>query len=319
MSEFSSASVTMRVTLKKLERLRQNVGAGDGRSAHEVEIDEQRRIEEERKLASLSPFQRHEFLTARAIEELRHLMRSYQEIEDGASAKKNGGFEAVRRCRQQMRKQEGTLAKMSREVLRLGRSEKKDAEARELLKHVESARRYYRQRFGLVASGGDGAGSQSDAESSSALSAPNFFSSGGENMPLLGGSDQNFGRGSGDSVGPSLREDEEFQRYFAQVQRQDHIMDQQFDRIHAGILRLHDNAKAIHSELQIQDTLIDETEKKVDHATDKMQHLNQRLKKTIEQVDSSKVCLYLFCGIVVLGLIGGILYVTGVIKPGGSS
>ena len=311
MSEYSGTSAAMRVSLRKLDRLQHLVGVGDGRSLQQVEADEALREEEERKLAALTPYQRSEYLTARAIRELRDNMRVYQDMED--STPRKFSHSDIARCRQLMRKQEANIAKLGKESLRLSRQEKKEGEARELMRHVDGARQYYRQKFRLVTTNGDG--SQSDADAGGIISPINSqqgFRS--DAAPLLSGG--NFNR---TDFGTSVRGDGEFDLFFDTLQRQDHIMDKQFDRIHAGILRLHENANLLSNELKLQDVLIDDTEAKVDKATGKLVTLNRRLKETLKNVDSSRMCIYIFCFIVVLGLVGGILYITGVIGPKSSS
>lgn len=327
MSEFTSQSAAMRISLRKLEKLQRSVGAADGRSADQVEADDARRLEENKKLAALSPYQRTEFLTAKMIQELRELMRKHQDLVDANGGANGSGSKSataeVARSRQDMRKLEDKIAKMGRDAARLARGERRDADALELMKHVRSVRKYYRQRFALVASsgyGGDGSdpadyGQPYSDPDSAAPSATNFGR--GEAAPLLSPTGGEF-----PSVSPtatSLREDEAFQVFFTSLQQNDALIDKHFDVIHVGVHRLREQADLIKSELSIQDALIQEVESKVDKSNDKLFSLNRRLKKTLEQVDSSRMCVYVFCVLIVLGLVGGILYVTHVIGPSSSS
>lgn len=306
MSEYSSTSISMRVSLNKLSKIRGLVGVGDGRSVQQAARDEELAEEERRKLAQLSPYQRTEYLTASAIQELRETMRTYEEMENGVP--RQFGPADVARCRQRMRKQEIEISKMGKDALRLARAERKESEARELLRHIDGAKQYYRQRFRLVTTGGDGSNSDADRAISPINSATNF----GRNdaAPLLGSDSINA-----TDFGTSLRSEAEFQQFFSTMMKQDHLMDAQLDRIHAGILRLRDNADMLSNELKVQDALIDDTEDKVDAVTGKLKSLNKTLKQTLKQVDSGRMCIYVFCFLILAGLVGGILYVTGVIGP----
>jgi syntaxin of plants SYP7 len=304
--EYSSTAISLRVSFNKLSKLRGLVGVGDGRSVQEAARDEELAQDERRKLAQLTPYQRTEYLTANAIQELRETMRTYEEMENGIP--RQFGQAEVARCRQRMRKQEIEISKMGKDALRLARQEKKESDARELLRHVDGAKQYYRQRFRLVTTGGDGSNSDADRAISPINSATNF----GRNdaAPLL----------SSDSInatgfGTSLRSESEFQQFFSTLMKQDHLMESQLDRIHAGILRLRDNADTLSNELNVQDALIDDTEAKVDAVTGKLKSVNKTLKATLKQVESSRMCMYVFCCLILAGLVGGILYVTGVIGP----
>lgn len=305
MSEFSSTSVNVRVSLNKLSKLQGLVGVGDGRSIQQAARDQELAEEEQRKLAQLSPYQRTEYMTANAIQELRETMRTFEDMEKGIP--RQFGQADIARCRQKMRKQEIDISKMGKDALRLARAEKKESDARELLRHIDGAKQYYRQRFRLVTTGGDGSNSDAD-RSISPINSTSNFTRGSDAAPLLGSD-------GGADFGTSLRSDAEFQLFFDTLMKQDHVMDKQLDRIHAGLLRLRENADMITTELKIQDALIDDTEAKVDAVSGKLKSLNKTLKETIKQVDSSKMCVYVFCFLLLAGLVGGILYVTGVIGP----
>jgi chromosome segregation ATPase len=86
-------------------------------------------------------------------------------------------------------------------------------------------------------------------------------------------------------------------------------IDQALDRIALGVTRLHENATAIKSELQVQNTLLDETEAKLDKVTGNLKGVNKKLKETLKQVDKDRLCVYLFCCIILLGIAGGIYFV----------
>ena len=81
------------------------------------------------------------------------------------------------------------------------------------------------------------------------------------------------------------------------------------DRISAGVTRLHDNALAIRDELKVQNAMLNEVEEKTDRIHGKLKGLNKKLKQTINEVDKDKICIYVFCFILLLGLAGGIYWV----------
>jgi hypothetical protein len=306
---YSGTTVTMRVSMRKLSRIQGLVGVGDGRTVEQAARDQTLVEEEERKLAQLTPYQRTEYLTANAIRELRESMRQYEEMEEGVPRKYNQS--EIARCRQKIRKQEIQISKMGRDALRLARSEKKESDARELLRHVDGAKQYYRQRFRLVTTGGDGSNSDLDRPIISPINSTSAFGRTNDAAPLLSSD------GMQTDFGTSLRSDEEFQVFFDTLMKQDHVMDKQLDRIHAGILRLRDNADLLANELKVQDKLIDDTETKVDKTSVKLKSLNKTLKMTLKKVDSSNMCIYGFCALLLVGIVGGILYASGAI--GGSS
>ena len=107
----------------------------------------------------------------------------------------------------------------------------------------------------------------------------------------------------------SLRDDEEFVQFFEQTKKRDVEIDQALDRLGQGVTRLHENATMIKTELQIQKVLLDETEQKVDKVHANLQGVNKKLKETIKQIDNDRMCLYVFCCILLLGVAGGIYWV----------
>lgn len=109
--------------------------------------------------------------------------------------------------------------------------------------------------------------------------------------------------------GPSVRDDPEFMQFFEQTKKNDEKIDLQLDRIGAGVQRLKQNATLIKDELSIQKALLDETEHKVDNIHGKLKGLNKKLKETLKKVDQDRMCLYLFCFLLLLGLAGGCYYI----------
>lgn len=304
--EYGSSTTTMRVTLRQLERLRQNVGASGGKTSDQIRQEEANAEEERRKIAALSPYQRAEYSTAKGIQQFRELMKNLEEMDEAPTRVYTVSDKA--RARQQARKLAENLTKMSRDAIRVARSEKKDAECKELIRHVDNAKRMYRAKFSLQQ---DGSNSFSESEAPAALTPINSANRFNDAAPLL----SSDGYGSNQNFGTSLRQEEEFQQFYVRLQEQDHIVDKQLDRILIGVTRLKENAELIQTELKVQDTMIDEVERKVDKSTQRLKGLNAKLKETLKQVDSSKMCVYFFCFIVLLGVVGAALYFSGIIGP----
>ena len=112
----------------------------------------------------------------------------------------------------------------------------------------------------------------------------------------------------------SIRDDEEFQLFFEQTKALDKKMDQALDRISGGVARMHENALQIKGELRVQEVLLKETEVKVDKLNEQLYTLNTKLKKTLEDVDKDKLCIYLICCILLLAVAGYLVHALGIVK-----
>lgn len=106
----------------------------------------------------------------------------------------------------------------------------------------------------------------------------------------------------------NLRDDEEFQVFFEQTQKNDQIIDQHLDRLSAGVQVLQQNATQINQELKVQSRLLDETETKVDKVHTDLVTVNKKLSKTLKSVKKDKLCIYLVCFILLFGLCGAIYF-----------
>lgn len=111
------------------------------------------------------------------------------------------------------------------------------------------------------------------------------------------------------SGGVSLHDDAEFAQFFATLRENDTQIDQALTRIEQGVTRLKNTALNIKDEMKLQNVLLDHTEQKVDNVHGKLRGLNKKLKETLKKVDRDRMCLYIFCCILLLGLAGGIYYV----------
>lgn len=108
--------------------------------------------------------------------------------------------------------------------------------------------------------------------------------------------------------------DEEFEQFYMQVQQRNVEIDQVVDRLAVGVTKLQDTAVKIGGELRVQDTILKEAEKKTERLTAKVNTLNGKVKEAIKQVGRDQMCLYMFCCLLLLGIVGFILYETHVVK-----
>lgn len=283
----------MRLAFSKLNQISRDCGVNPEEADKKAQAAEQ----EAKQLENMTPFRRIEFLTAKNIKELRDEIRMLNSMENNPEYSKAD----CDRLRQTIRRRANELGKNNREVMRLAKAEKCESEAMLLLGHVDKAKGAFRAKFnqGYTPSVGGRSSGYQETEHE-AINSVNSFQDYGSQGTM----------GKGDQA--SLREDEEFQQFFVEVQQRDSIMDKQLDRIYQGVQRLHANAQDIKQELELQDRLIDDVTDRIDATTGRLQVLNKRLIKTIKEVDKSRMCIYIFCFVVLLGLVGGILYETGI-------
>eukprot|EP00658_Telonema_sp_P-2_P046235 TRINITY_DN3434_c0_g1_i3.p1 TRINITY_DN3434_c0_g1~~TRINITY_DN3434_c0_g1_i3.p1 ORF type:complete len:126 (+),score=26.83 TRINITY_DN3434_c0_g1_i3:204-581(+) len=112
-----------------------------------------------------------------------------------------------------------------------------------------------------------------------------------------------------DSGGVNLQDDQEFAQFFATLRENDTQIDHALTRIDQGVTRLKNTALNIKDEMKLQTVLLEQTEQKVDNVHGKMRGLNKKLKETLKRVDKDRMCLYIFCCIILLGVAGGIYFV----------
>jgi hypothetical protein len=280
MSETASVNVSMR----KLKLLQSAVGVGSagGRLNDEPKVD----------FSKMTPYQAKQFQVADKMRIIRTLMTELDEIPAGSGPTRRIELN------NQIRKEEKNISNGMKEARTLALQEQKMSEYEDLQGHFKTTQQLWRARSGVVSSpadsgpsGGYGAmnkstGSKMGREASIELEAA---------LPAAGGY--------------NIREDGEFAMFFQQTQQNDLAMDKALDRIQQGVQRLAENATLLNQELKVQDVLLDDTEAKVDNVHSKMKGLNKTLKETIKKVDNDRLCLYVFCCLLLLGLAGGIYYV----------
>ncbi|EAN76469.1 syntaxin, putative [Trypanosoma equiperdum] len=104
----------------------------------------------------------------------------------------------------------------------------------------------------------------------------------------------------------SASEVEGFLQFFEETRKRDAEIDQVLERISAGVTRLQENALTLRSELCTQQRLLDDTEEKVDGIHAKLDSLNIKLRRTLEQVDKDRMSVYILCCLLLLGIYGAI-------------
>ena len=270
---------SMRVTLKKLQRLNDKCGGTKVRGSASV-------AEPEVDFSKMTPYGAAQYRIADKMRLMRVYISQLDEL--GPRATPTEKVELS----QKIRKEETKIKKDMLEAKNLAMKEKKQQDYDALQEHVKKTQSMYRARFG---------GPTEDVAATSYGSTNSRYTGKLSSVEL----DSDLGAAGG----YSLREDDEFQQFFSQVQKTDAAMDQALDRIGAGVQRLQDQALGFKQELKVQEVLIEETEQKVDNISASMKGLNKKLKETIKQVDQDKLCCYIMCFIIVLGLGGGIYFV----------
>jgi len=79
-------------------------------------------------------------------------------------------------------------------------------------------------------------------------------------------------------------------------------------QISAGVTVLHDQAQRMSDEMKVQDVLLNDMSKKTDHLNVEVQSVNKKVKAAIKEMEKDKICIYLICCILLLGLAGTIYY-----------
>ena len=208
----------MSYQIKRLEKLSLLCGVStDGKNVKkEPEVD----------TSKMTAYEKGQFKLASDMKRVRENISELDNLGDKASATRKTELSNA------IRKDLMSLKKDAVEVKKAAHKEDRRTEYETLLSHVKKTEQLYKSRFmkmddspAIPAGGGATKLNNLDKEMDDL------------NHPMV-----------------SLRDDEEFQQFFAQVQANDAKMDQALDRISAGVTRLHENALGIKSELQVQKT-----------------------------------------------------------------
>jgi molecular chaperone GrpE (heat shock protein) len=262
----------------------------------------------EEALVNMSPFQQDEVKLAMAMKQFRDTLVAEEQLAKGKSVDQQLQHPKLARMRQDLRKQETALRPLQRSMTANASNAQEKDRTREALQHLSNLRkRYERQRDSLqlraFGTSGDAATDDRDDRLYPSDDRGNI------GAPLLNNIDD---LGQGNAV--NLREDAEFALFFENIAHQDKRIDEALDRITAGTQVLKENAMKINQELKTQNELLDEVQGKVERVTTKLETLDRRVKKAINDLEKDRMCIYMICCVILLGLIGGILYETGVIK-----
>lgn len=279
MSETASVNVSLR-KLKVLQNAVGVSGSGGLRGDDDVKVD----------YSKMTPYQAKQFQTADKMRIIRTLMTELDEIPEGSPPTRRIEIN------NQIRKEERNISTAMKEARTLALQEQKMSEYEDLQGHFKTTQQLWRARSGVVSPAdpppsGSGYGATTRSGKNAREASIELEAA----LPAPGGY--------------NIREDGEFAQFFQQTQQNDIAMDKALDRIQQGVQRLAENATLLNQELKIQDVLLDETEKKVDSVHDKMRGLNKKLKETIKKVDNDKLCMYVLCCLILIGLAGGIYYV----------
>jgi SYP7 family syntaxin len=96
-----------------------------------------------------------------------------------------------------------------------------------------------------------------------------------------------------------------------QIKDRDAQFDNEILKIGEGVEDLREIALAQNEEVKLQNKMLTNLEEKVDAVHDKVFNVNQRLKTTIEEVRSSdKICLDIFCVLILVGMLIVVIKVT---------
>ena len=256
--------------IRKLEKLADKCGVSEKKAQKEA-VD----------MSKMSPYEQQQYRMAATMQGVRSNIMELDNLGDKASATRRS--ELANSVRKDLR----TMRKDAAEAKKLAQKEDKKSDYEKLIGHMKKTEELYNSRFAA----GD--------EEARGLASPK----GNRGITDLGDDFQGLA-----SPMHNLRDDEEFQLFFEQTQKNDQLMDQALDRLSVGVQDLHQNAKQINDELKVQKVLLEETEEKVTHVTTELVTLNKKLKKTIKEVEKDKICIYVICLLLCLGLAGAIYW-----------
>lgn len=255
--------------LKRLDKLAEKCGVSTKPKMAESTVD----------TSNMTAYEKQQHLVASTLQRVRNNIMELDNLGDKGSAQKRSELgNAIRRDLEKCRTETAQAKKFAKE-------ENRKSDYDKLVHHFKKTESVYTARF------------RAQDDSAHAL-----VSGGGNRVTQLDEEMTQLGQPM-----VNLRDDEEFQLFFEQTRVNDQKIDQALDRISAGVQVLHQNALQISEELKVQNKILDETEEKVTKVQGKLTGLNKRLKKTIKDVEKDKLCIYLICFLLLLGL-GGAIY-----------
>lgn len=259
--------------IRRLERLGEKCGVGKKKNNAEPEVD----------LSKMTKYEVAQYKIACDMQRVRTNIGQLDALGEGAPASKRSEVaQSIRRDIQNMKK---ALI----DAQKLAKLEEKRDDYEKLAMHVKKTEALHKQRFNTV---GDELLGTSPLPTGSA--------------PVRSAAELEMKDLASPMV--SLREDEEFSQFFMMTQKRDVEIDQALDRISVGVTVLRDQAVRINTELKVQDQLLQDAEKKTDKLQGDLKSLNKKVKAAIREVEKDKLCIYLVCFLLLLGLAGAIYY-----------
>ncbi|KAH9586665.1 hypothetical protein LSM04_004660 [Trypanosoma melophagium] len=287
-------------------------------------------------LSTLSPYKRAEYECVSGITTLRQALHKVTQLESHMdnnnnnnnnnninnnnnnnshnrnNKKNNSNSDSIMeltRARQSARYAHQQLDKLAKDAQRAARRAKNvyDADIKELLHHVDTAKRWYRECFRVVPTH-----EQREEKEKEEINEKEkyYYSYSYHHRKGLGATDlttpllhSESKDDNGHHTTISVTGDVEFQQYAAQVQHNTELSEAALDRIAHGIGRLRDNALQLTGELRTQEVLLYDVEQKVDTTTVKLSSLNAKLRRVIRSVRKTDCCVYVFCFLLLVAVI----------------
>eukprot|EP00761_Pharyngomonas_kirbyi_P013348 gb/GECH01013376.1/.p1 GENE.gb/GECH01013376.1/~~gb/GECH01013376.1/.p1 ORF type:complete len:293 (+),score=102.55 gb/GECH01013376.1/:1-879(+) len=281
-----SNKVEMNELLGRLNRIQTECGG------NQPEQDETDKVKD--------PFDRLHFQVMRNFKDLSEALKELNEDENNV------------RLKQRVRKLLDTTKKQTRELGEIHRKKSKkknrrndsnQAERAEKLVAVENTynklNKIYRGRYqhnmpsNRNRGGGNTLRQDLTHRNTDTLSKP-LLDSGGDNSVIA---DE---RDDADEV-PDI----DLSEFQTQLKETDAQIDEGLDYIHSGVVRLKNLATNVNDELQTQDVMLDEIERKIEKNDEGIQQLNTKLKKSLDQAGGCTRFVIVIIMVVIMIGIGG--------------
>ncbi|KEG12234.1 putative Qb-SNARE protein [Trypanosoma grayi] len=250
----------------------------------------------QRRLVRLSKYKQAEYYCVEGIATLRQSLREVVRLEGDAGSDNSSARSELARARQDARRAHQQLDRLTKEAQRAARrgGTADEADLKELLHHVESARLWYRDCFRVVLSHERQPQRHEGAVVEGSAHPPARHSPVDLSTPLL----------AANGAAPSITvSDEEFRLFADQVRRNDDLADATLDRIALGLSRLHENAVHMTAELSAQEQILHEVGGKVGTTHTKLGAMNTRLRKVLAKNNKCDFCMYAFCCVLLVGVV----------------
>eukprot|EP00758_Cryptobia_borreli_P002033 Tbor_TRINITY_DN2723_c0_g1::TRINITY_DN2723_c0_g1_i1::g.15202::m.15202 len=268
-------------SIRRLETLRDKCGGLPGVNKKEQEVSTV-------DTSKMSPYEQKQYKIACDMKRVR------DNVEEMENLPKSAPVDQRARLGNQIRRDVLAMSNETKMLRVVAMKEGKKEEFEQLLKHVNRTERLSR-----------GNNNFHNSITSDEFQTINGFN----NRAVRKLIDEEMGRPGGSEGGASVRDDPEFAQFFEETKKNDQEIDLAFDRIGARVKVIHQKATAIREELSLQENLLGEIETKIDTTHSKMRGLNKKLKETLASVDKDRICLYIFCCLLLLGIVGACVYI----------